>query len=131
MDVIIPTNLFFLHCHPYFILQFYSIIFILALNEHPQIILPKLLQRLSGLLSFLAAALARKYVSKSSLCHIYECNMACIFKPQVIFTRKNDLYQKLIALQKHDGHTYNASFMDLILCIILLLQYMYWLERWM
>ena len=31
MDVIIPYNLAFWHCHPYFILQFYSNIFILVI----------------------------------------------------------------------------------------------------
>ena len=66
-----------------------------------------------GLLSFLAAALARildqKYVSKSfrlSVPH-FECNVARVSEPRTIFTRnKNDLYHKLIAFQKRDGHTY-------------------------
>ena len=79
----------------------------LSLTGYPQIILLKLLQSLSGLLSFLAAALARKYVSKSSRARVSLCNVARVSEPRTIFTRrKNDLYQKLIAFQKRDGHTY-------------------------
>ena len=36
----------------------------------------------------------------------FECNVARISKPRVIFT---NLYQKLIAFQKRDGHTYRIS----------------------
>ena len=69
----------------------------------------------SDLLSFLAAAQAQKYIlqiSKSSRLSMphFECNVARVSEPRVIFTRKkNDLYQKLIAFQKRDRHTYNAS----------------------
>ena len=82
------------------------------MTGYPQIIIPKLLQ---SIFSFLAAALAQKYilqVSKSSCLSVPERNVdvVCVSEPQAIFTRKkNELYQILIAFQKRDRHTYNAS----------------------
>ena len=72
----------------------------LIMTGYPQIILPKLLQSLSGLLSSLAAALVRKYV-RPSFCARTQCSTR--------FWTSSDLYQKLIAFQKHDEHTYNTS----------------------
>ena len=87
---------------------------ILIMIGHPQIILPKLLQSLSGLLSFLAAALARKYVlqvSKSSRLPVphFRAQRGLHFWTPSIFTRNKTIFlPKLIAFQKCDGHTYNA-----------------------
>ena len=80
---------------------------ILTMIGHPQIIIPKLLQSLSGLLSS-----SMKSCSGLQVLPFFcaTCNVARVSEPQAIFTRnKNDLFQKLIAFQKRDGHTYNAN----------------------
>ena len=83
---------------------------ILTMIGHHQIILPKLLQRLIGLLS------SSMKVHPPSLQVLPSCAtyVVCVFEPLVTFTsNKNDLFQKLIAFQKHDGHmdmhTYNIQ----------------------
>ena len=76
---------------------------ILLMIGHPQINLLKLLQSLSGLLS--SSMKVRPPSPPVFLCH--RRNVARVSEPQAIFTRnKNDLYQKLIAFQKREGHTY-------------------------
>ena len=88
---------------------------ILTMTGHPQIILPKLLQSLSGLLSSSTKVRPPSLQVLPSFCAT--CNVARVSEPQAIFTRnKNDLFQKSIAFQKHDGHTYNASCQSLAHC---------------